>query len=56
LTREPTDTAAKEARDEARVKASRGEYIDRNAITVAEYLDEWVNSHAMEIKSRTLAD
>ena len=51
-----TDTAAKEARDEARVKASRGEYIDRNSITVAEYLDEWVDSHAMEVKPRTLAD
>ncbi|GAA2607714.1 site-specific integrase [Actinomadura fulvescens] len=46
---------AKEARDEARVKARRGEYIDRNAITVAEYLDQWIESHAVEIRPRTLA-
>lgn len=35
---------AKDARDEARVKARRGEYIDRNTITVAEYLAEWIDS------------
>lgn len=52
----PTEDAAKEARDEARVKARRGEYIDRNAITVAEYLDEWLDAHAVEIKPKTLAD
>jgi integrase len=51
----PTEDDAKEARDEARVKARRGEYIDRNAITVAEYLDEWLETHAVEIKPRTLA-
>ena len=51
-----TEVDAKTARDEARVKASRGEYIDRNTITVAEYLDDWIASHAMEIKPRTLAD
>ncbi|WP_433227957.1 tyrosine-type recombinase/integrase [Actinomadura formosensis] len=50
-----TEDAAKEARDEARVKARRGEYIDRNAITVAEYLDQWIESHAVEIRPRTLA-
>ncbi|TDE26453.1 tyrosine-type recombinase/integrase [Actinomadura sp. 6K520] len=51
-----TEDDAKEARDEARVKARRGEYIDRNAITVAEYLDEWLDAHAVEIKPKTLAD
>ncbi|MGB8875292.1 MAG: hypothetical protein WCD11_03195 [Solirubrobacteraceae bacterium] len=51
-----TESDAKAARDEARVKARRGEYIDRNRITVAAYLDEWIDSHAMEIKPRTLLD
>ncbi|MEV5824818.1 tyrosine-type recombinase/integrase [Spirillospora sp. NPDC052242] len=52
----PTEDAAKEARDEARVKARRGEYIDRNSITVGEYLDEWLDGHAVEIKPKTLAN
>src|SRR6266545_144459 len=51
-----TEEEAKAARDEARVKARRGEYIDRNRITVTAYLDDWIDSHAMEIKPRTLHD
>ncbi|WP_433351693.1 tyrosine-type recombinase/integrase [Microtetraspora malaysiensis] len=51
-----TEDDAKAARDEARVKARRGEYVDRNTITVREYLDEWLDGHAMEIKPRTLSD
>jgi integrase len=51
-----TEDDAKAARDEARVVARRGEYVDRNSITVAEYLDEWIASHAMEIKPRSLSD
>jgi integrase len=51
-----TEQDAKAARDEARVKARRGEYIDRNRITVAAYMDEWIEAHAMEIKPRTLTD
>ena len=51
-----TEEDAKAARDEARVKARHGEYIDRNRITVAAYLDDWLDAHAMEIKPRTLAD
>jgi integrase len=51
-----TEQEAKAARDEARVKVHRGEYIDRNRITVAAYLDDWIDSHAMEIKPRTLHD
>ena len=47
-----TEDDAKAARDEARVKARRGEYIDRNTITVAEYLDEWIEAHAVEIKPK----
>ena len=51
-----TEDDAKAARDEARVKARRGEYVDRNAITVGEYLDEWIEGHAVEIKPKTLKD
>ncbi|MBW8487252.1 site-specific integrase [Actinomadura sp. PM05-2] len=50
-----SEDEAKAARDEARVKARRGEYIDRNAITVGEYLDQWIEAHEVEIKPRTLA-
>ncbi|MFF0572917.1 tyrosine-type recombinase/integrase [Streptosporangium saharense] len=51
-----TEDDAKEARDEARVNARRGEYVDRNMITVGEYLDDWIEDHAMEIKPGTLED
>jgi hypothetical protein len=51
-----SEEAAKAARDEARVQAHRGEYVDRNTITVSAYLADWIESHAMEIKPRTLAD
>ena len=51
-----TEEEAKAARDEARVKARRGEYVDRSRITVAGYLDEWIEGHAMVIKPRTLSD
>ncbi|SET81720.1 site-specific integrase [Nonomuraea wenchangensis] len=47
---------AKAARDEARVNARRGEYVDRNEITVSDYLDMWIEDHAMEIKPGTLED
>ncbi|SEH00364.1 Phage integrase, N-terminal SAM-like domain [Nonomuraea solani] len=49
-----TEDDAKAARDEARVRARRGEYIDRNTITVAEYLADWIEGHAVEIKPHTL--
>ena len=51
-----TEEEAKAARDESRVKARRGEYIDRNRVSVTAYLDGWIDSHAMEIKPRTLVD
>jgi integrase len=51
-----TEAAAKAARDEARVKARAGGYIDRSRITVGAYLDEWLDAHAMVIKPKTLAD
>jgi integrase len=51
-----TEQEAKAARDDGRVKAHRGEYIDHNRVTVTAYLDDWIDSHAMEIKPRTLLD
>jgi excisionase family DNA binding protein len=51
-----TEQEAKAARDEGRVQARRGEYTERNRITVTAYLDDWLDSHAMEIKPRTLLD
>ncbi|MGS2645042.1 tyrosine-type recombinase/integrase [Streptosporangium sp. G12] len=51
-----TEEAAKAARDEAHVNARRGEYVDRNEITVSAYLDDWIEDHAMEIKPGTLED
>ena len=51
-----TEQDAKAARDEARVKARHGEYIDRNRITVAAYLDQWIEAHAVEVKPKTLQD
>ena len=49
-----SEKAAKAARDEARVRARTGQYIDRNRITVGSYLDQWLAAHAMEIKPKTL--
>lgn len=46
---------AKAARDEARRRARRGEYVDRNAVTVAEYLRQWLDAHSLETKPKTLA-
>src|SRR4051812_4476758 len=48
----PTEVAAKAARDEARVAARRGEYVDRSATTLAEYLREWQVSHSRSRSSR----
>jgi hypothetical protein len=50
-----TEDDAKEARDDARRAARRGEYVDRSAITVKEYLGDWLDAHALETKPRTLA-
>ncbi len=51
-----TEDDAKEARDDARRAARRGEYVDRSAITVKEYLSDWLDAHALETKPRTLSD
>lgn len=50
-----TEEQAKAARDEARVRARRGEYVSRSASTVADYLNEWVEAHAAAVKPKTLA-
>jgi integrase len=50
-----SEEAAKSARDEARRRGRRGEYVDRNSITVAEYLSHWLAAHSLEIKPKTLA-
>ncbi|MGZ0150369.1 tyrosine-type recombinase/integrase [Kribbella sp. WER1] len=50
-----TEDDAKAARDEARRAARRGEYVDRSAITVSQYLRDWLDAHALETKPRTLS-
>ena len=50
-----TEEAAKAARDEARVRARRGQYVNRSASTVAAYLAEWLEAHATTVKPKTLA-
>jgi len=50
----PTEAAAKAARDEARVAARRGEYVDRSTLTLTEYLREWQVSHSVAVKPKTM--
>jgi len=50
-----TEQAAKAARDEARVAARRGEYVDRSALTVRDYLTEWLETHEASVKRGTIA-
>jgi integrase len=50
-----TEQDAKAARDEARVRARRGEYVNRSTSNVAEYLAEWAEAHAAAVKPKTLA-
>ncbi len=38
------------------MNARHGQYIDRNSITVAAYLDQWIEAHAIEVKPKTLQD
>ena len=51
-----TEQDAKAARDQARVSARQGQYINRNSITVAAYLEQWLEAHAVEVKPKTLQD
>jgi integrase len=50
-----TERDAKSARDDARVKARRREYVDRSRVTVAEYLGQWLDDHEVEVKPQTMA-
>jgi integrase len=50
-----TEEAAKAARDEPRIRARRGEYVNRSISTVADYLAEWLEAHAATVKPKTLA-
>ena len=50
-----TEVAAKAARDEARVAARRGEYVDRSALTVRGFLAEWLEAHEASVKRGTIA-
>jgi integrase len=50
-----TEEEAKAARDEARVRARRGGYVNRSTSTVAAYLAEWLEAHASTVKPKTLA-
>jgi len=52
----PTEAAAKAARDAARVAARRGEYVNRNSVTLAKYLEGWLAAHALEVKPKTHED
>jgi integrase len=47
------EDAAKAARDEARVAARRGEYVNRSTLTVRQYLAEWVDAHTASVKPGT---
>lgn len=49
------EEAAKAARDEARIRARRGEYVNRSVSTVAGYPAEWLETHASTVKPKTLA-
>ncbi|MEO7058541.1 MAG: tyrosine-type recombinase/integrase [Lapillicoccus sp.] len=50
-----TEAAAKRARDEARIAASTGGYVDRSTVTVGDYLSQWLAAQALEVKPRTRA-
>jgi integrase len=48
-----TETAAKAARDTARVAARRGEYVDQTRTSVKTYLEEWLEGHSASVKPKT---
>jgi integrase len=51
----PTKKAAKDARDAARHNVNRGTYVAPAEVTVGEYLDRWVEAHAVSLKPSTAA-
>jgi integrase len=50
-----TEQDAKAARDQARVLARRGAFVNRSTSTVAGYLAEWLETHAATVKPKTLS-
>lgn len=46
----PTRTAAKAARDEARNAVNKGTYVAPQDLTVAAWLDRWIEAHEVELK------
>lgn len=49
----PTRKAAKDARDAARHAVNRGTYVAPHNVTVGEYLDTWMEAHAVTLKPST---
>jgi integrase len=50
----PTRKAAKEARDSARHATHRGTYVERTQLTLGEWLETWLEAHAVELRPATL--
>jgi integrase len=51
-----SEADAKAARDQARVTARSGQYVNRSPVTVGSYLDQWIEAHAVQVKPKTLQD
>jgi len=50
----PTRTAAKNARDDARADANKGTAVASTRITVKEYLEQWLEVQASQVRPTTL--
>jgi integrase len=44
---------AKAARDEARVQAREGSFVDKSSVTVTQYLRSWLAAHQLAVKPKT---
>ena len=49
-----TQEEAKAARDDARVAAREGTFVDKSSETVAHYLRSWLAAHQLAVKPKTL--
>jgi len=49
-----TRELARQARDDARSASNKGTYVPRKDLTVAEWLDEWLEAHKVELKPSTV--
>jgi len=50
-----TRAEAKRKRDEARAAVHQGTYVSPQTLTVASYLEKWIEAHAVELKPSTAA-